>query len=442
MRPIAFSAAIVMVVAACSPQTAPPRMALPEIGEYRPTQVNALDPDRVFPDDGSCALASARGARVRNVVQGYDAENVLELGDRIVEVDGTRVSSTAMLTRLTAGHTAGETLDLRVDRRGDVIDVSVQLSEGLDDGRPLIGIISDTDYRAAPLEDVPLVDAPVGDQRLVLLDGDVLLLDPINLEWQVLVNDAPLEAALAIVGSDVYTLTAPFQGTEIADVATGEVREIPLADWLFVRVLTSVGDLLLVSAIQGDAAAGTITATAVVAVDVAAETVVWIWDPGVSPDGELLLPDGGQVNHAGDLAAVSLASLGPDGAGQGRFHVFLDESGTERTDWRSSDRSGVLDNVIVGGFFSDGEVLVSGLTAQGWLVSTYSVATGSVTPLSMIVLEEGESPPRHLALGDSRYLLEVVGSGASLVDATNDLSVVQPIARNCSVVFGADLLRR
>ena len=437
--PAARMVLMVVLVGACATQTVPLRERLPELGQYRPTQINPLDPDRVFPEDGSCALAAARGVRVREVLDGLGGDGVLQLGDRIVAVDGTRVSTSAMLVRQVAGHAAGDMISLTIDRRGEMLNLSVELSES-EAGRPMIGIITDTDYRAYSPRGVPLVDVPTSDLQLVRIGGDVLLLDATNLEWQVVTLSREQWAGLAAVGSDVYTLSNPFEGTTIVNVRSGEAVDVAVSDWLFARVLTSVGDLLLVSAVQGDPAADVITATAVVAVDVSTGEAVWTWEPGRSPTAELLLPDIGHRAKAGDLASVSLASLAADGAGRSRFNVFLDASGTELSGWGSPERPTVLDNVIPGGFFSERELLVSGLTSQGWLVSVYAVDGGAVAPIAAIELEEGQVPPRHLAVGDGRYLLQVVSGRASVVDGTANLRLVHPVTRNCSAVFEADRL--
>jgi hypothetical protein len=55
----------------------------------------------------------------------------LRKGDRIVEVEGEEVSSSAQVLRLTAKVTAGQTVQLTVDRGGQTKEVTVTAGEGL-----------------------------------------------------------------------------------------------------------------------------------------------------------------------------------------------------------------------------------------------------------------------------------------------------------------------
>lgn len=68
------------------------------------------------------------GVRVENVVRGSPAERGgVRAGDRIVAIDGTRVTAPAHVSRTVATHKVGETVTLGLERTGNAITASIVL---------------------------------------------------------------------------------------------------------------------------------------------------------------------------------------------------------------------------------------------------------------------------------------------------------------------------
>ena len=69
------------------------------------------------------------GVRVEQVVRGSPAERAgLKVGDRIVAVDGGRVTAPAQVTRAVSGHKIGESVSLGVERTGNAFNAAVVLA--------------------------------------------------------------------------------------------------------------------------------------------------------------------------------------------------------------------------------------------------------------------------------------------------------------------------
>lgn len=69
------------------------------------------------------------GVRVEQVVRGSPAERAgLKIGDRIVSVDGNRVTAPAEVTKAVSTHKIGESVTLSVERTGSAIQASVVLA--------------------------------------------------------------------------------------------------------------------------------------------------------------------------------------------------------------------------------------------------------------------------------------------------------------------------
>lgn len=67
------------------------------------------------------------GVRIMNVVAGFPAADLLVAGDRILAADGLPLSRQAMLRAAILSHSPGEILELRVEREGKTLDISVPL---------------------------------------------------------------------------------------------------------------------------------------------------------------------------------------------------------------------------------------------------------------------------------------------------------------------------
>ena len=114
------------------------------------------------------------GVRIESVVRGSPAERGgLRAGDRIVAIDGNRVTAPGHVTRAVATHKVGETISLAIERTGRAIDAALVLGS-----RPsseellrmhLVGAPAPAWSKVTPLSGAP---ASVGS-----LKGKVVLID-------------------------------------------------------------------------------------------------------------------------------------------------------------------------------------------------------------------------------------------------------------------------
>lgn len=79
---------------------------------------------------------------ISEFVEGVPATEVLRLGDTIVAVDGLPVSSISEIGPLIQGREVGSTLEIRVARDGEELDLTVELAERTDTpGVAMIGVV-------------------------------------------------------------------------------------------------------------------------------------------------------------------------------------------------------------------------------------------------------------------------------------------------------------
>jgi PDZ domain-containing protein len=81
------------------------------------------------------------GVVINNVLDAVPAGTVLEPGDLVVSVNGAPVKSVDDFPPALEGYGIGDTIEMTIERNGDVMDVSVVLAERDDSpGTPMIGI--------------------------------------------------------------------------------------------------------------------------------------------------------------------------------------------------------------------------------------------------------------------------------------------------------------
>ncbi len=168
----------------------------------------------------SLDLESARGAIVSNVTPGGPAAAAgIETGDVIVAVNGEAIDRARALPRLIAGIDPGETAELGVWRRGEIITVDVE-----------IGALDETPAVAAVEEAPGRSDAAFG-LRLARLDASARRAFGIGADVQGVViaevaPDSPA-AGKGLRPGDVITAVDRFDVSTPADVVAGieTVRE-------------------------------------------------------------------------------------------------------------------------------------------------------------------------------------------------------------------------
>jgi len=101
---------------------------------------------------GYAVTDAGEGVLVTSVVEGTPADGVLEIGDVIIEVDGVQVSIRDDGVNAITANEIGDTIPLKVDRGGEVIDLEVTLIEHTQSpGRPMVGFIPETHNRTLEL---------------------------------------------------------------------------------------------------------------------------------------------------------------------------------------------------------------------------------------------------------------------------------------------------
>jgi thiol-disulfide isomerase/thioredoxin len=114
------------------------------------------------------------GVRIESVVRGSPAERGgVRTGDRIVTIDGNRVTAPAHVTRTVAGHKVGETVTLGIERTGNTISASIVLGSrpSSDDllRMHLVGALAPAWSNVTPLAGAPA--------SVASLKGKVALID-------------------------------------------------------------------------------------------------------------------------------------------------------------------------------------------------------------------------------------------------------------------------
>lgn len=430
--------ALVLVAAACTSQQVPARSRLPAIEAYEPTAAYEVDPAEVFPNDGTCAVASGEGARVLEILEGYPAEEVLRLADVIVEAEGHRISSAEALLTVMSGRAPGEVVELIVLRSGDRVPVEVLLhAVDAEPNRGLMGIIPTSIYSVHDPGSVPLVETPAGPQRHIFIGDDLYLLDPLSIEWQLHAEDVGTDLATVALGSEVYALANPTNSTAVLALRSGEIFDVAAGDWRFVRPLGTVGGLVLMSSVKSaDETLATVSDIGVVAVDLGAGTVAWEWRPGTSPNTLPLLADTAFRSPSGALAALTLSEITSEtDITPQRFHVLLDADGNELTGWGSASRTFVPDNAVLSGFFNESLVMYGGLVEAGLQLAVFSLEDASASEIGVVNLDGSGQPPRFLTVGDGRHLLAITTDEVSLVDSERNV-MGRPIIRSCDIRLG------
>lgn len=114
------------------------------------------------------------GVRVEHVVRGSPADRGgIKDGDRIVGIDGTRVTAPAHVSRTVAGHKIGETVKVDLERTGNAFSANIVLA-----GRPSTDQMMKMDLVGAPApawsKVTPVGNAPAS---IAALKGRVVLID-------------------------------------------------------------------------------------------------------------------------------------------------------------------------------------------------------------------------------------------------------------------------
>ncbi|MDH5521149.1 MAG: PDZ domain-containing protein, partial [Acidimicrobiia bacterium] len=166
MKPVLVAA--LLILSACSAQTAPTRSRLPDVQQA----VAPITPCGVAIGDGA-------GVAVTSVTDGSAADGVLAVGDVIVDAAGMRLSTAEDLLAALAEFAPGETFDVRVQRAGEMTPLQVVLgADSNDPDLPRIGIGIETRYEYVSPNALGEVDGATPLGRLIDIEGLLYRLDP------------------------------------------------------------------------------------------------------------------------------------------------------------------------------------------------------------------------------------------------------------------------
>ncbi len=400
MRGRALAISLV-VITACTTQTAPPRETLPDVAAV-------VAPPR------SCAftVGPAQGVAVNSTLAGTAAEGTLRAGDIIVAIDGVETPTDERLVEFMGGTEVGQEVAIEILREGVRQTVNLVLGSGVvETSAPMIGVTITTSYEDVAPDDVPVAGGLDGRYtRLALVGGDLFALDPIAPSVVALDLDVP-ELPWLAAGGILYRV----EGTAPDSTIVGhDGSEVALPDNVsLIGLLGSLGDSLVAALEVAN------EGLRVAAVDPGSGSIVWEYAPP---------PDLGQpLGTISDSAASELIlGLVPDGSDQPTFQVLsaLDGSVLAATDDLTALAGG-----RAFGWFDDTTILGQGADSNLVLVDT---VTGEVTPVSLPVPLRPEL--RMWAVGDGVHVL--IQDGTTLISAGLGTDVeTRPLIARCEIDY-------
>ncbi len=408
-------ACVALVAAACG-QAAPDRSPLPEIPDDLANQVVTVP----IQDDGTCVLAVGQGALVLEVDQSFAGAGVLKPGDVITGVGDSPVTSDQTLITALADHRPGEAVTIEYERGGESRQERLTLNESPSDPEvPILGIRVDTSLHGQdPLGSLEGELTP-GRTHLLSVDGSLYLHDPVAAVWQSLNLERPVGSVVSLDGQ-LYTVN--LAGLGLAPVG-GDGAEIMLdtSDRLILNLLGVIDGLLIAGLVEvsDDLELGS---AAVAGIDVAANEVVWEWDPGLL-NGEVVRPVVGAASPDGSVAAIT--SL----AGEERLYTLLDPSGQPVAGW-GSDTAFLPERTILAGWYDDSALaFIVGTDSE---VTLNSVEVNDFSYDQLAVLDSSEALRQVWAVGDGSNVV-VTGNAESRIFDVGGVATGRLVSRACEV---------
>lgn len=397
---------MLLLTAACAGQEPPPREPLP-------------DAALVVPEPQSCSflVGEGTGVNIDDVIAESGADGVLQIGDRLISVDGTVIGNADELRAVVGEQEVGDSVVVEVVRGGDEISAEIVLGANPEaPERPLLGIMVETAFeRVEPAE---VTAEPSGGRlsRVAAVGTELFVIDPATGAWGSLATETPAEQ-WAAVGPFVLTLEDPSTPeSALVDSISGDRLIIDIGDWRGDGILGTLGRNVVVSAsrpVEGDA---TLVEISLLAINFESRAADWIWlaDPQVgrpvitypSPDGSRLL-----VVNQGQQDQVLR-------------HLVISSEGQQLTS--GADLSSGQGQLALG-WFDDQSVLLRQSTGALQLMD---VDTDLITDLE--VPAALGTPPRVWPVGDGTNILSSTGTNllqANLMAATE----VRTLADHCLV---------
>lgn len=344
------------------------------------------------------------GTEVTLVQAGTPAASVIQVGDVIIAADGEATPTSRELITAIRAKAPGESIAIELERDGEPMTADVQLiDDSARPGRTIMGINVSTAIELADAQDLADAEPPTGrDTRVMGVDGDVYVLDPVPGEWAPLGLRAP-EAPLAPSAGQLWALDSA--GSRLVRLI-GDGPEVPLqlGSWNATSMVGSDFDsvhLLLSGEDEGEVQA------ALAAVSPNDGVPAWVWEATADDEGRELRPILTVAEPAGDMALVALS---PAGATEGTVsYALIDGAGVPFT-----PPSPVPDAIRSGaplGWWSDGSLLYR--SGDGLLI--WDIAAGTTEEPAFPVI--GSLPSNLRPVGDGEHVLAATESSLSLLGA-------------------------
>ncbi len=423
-RRIPMFLACTLVTAACG-QEPPARQPLPGIpDEFVFPTVTSTTADPV-PDDGTCYLVESTGAYVSSIQPGYDAGNILQPGDVITVLGEAMVTSQETLIAAVSARAPGERLQISFQRDDEVVTAEVELGSLPEDpARPRLGVLVEPSLTATPPDELTGEGPAVTPSTHVMVVEDSLVgLDPLAGTWFPTGAGDP-GSGIVLIDGQIYVQDAE-RGPSIVPVEGGDPVPVETAGLDLLRILATVGDILVVFAGDIDADLPGIARNAtVLGVDLGADRIAWSWAPQ-GTDGEPANPVFGVRSPDGERAVLTME------AGGATVLTLIDATGT-----------------LLAGFGTDTEIAPAGAVFGGWhddQTLAYIVAVDGELSLQLFDLtamtaseggrfEATETLRQIWSAGDGNHVVLVTAEETRLYDLA-DRRDGRLLARNCLTAF-------
>lgn len=406
MRRSLFLGVALSLLAACTGQEPPPREPLPDAG-------------LVIPEPQACSflVGEGTGVNIDDVIAESGAEGVLEIGDRLVSIDGTIINNADELRAVLGERQVGDSVVVEFVRGGDEVSAEVVLGANPDaPERPLLGILVETAFeRVEPAE--VTAEPPAGPlSRVAAVGAEMFVLDPTSGTWGSLGVETPAEQ-WAAVGPFVLTLENPSTPeSALVDAVTGDRLIFDIGGWRGDGILGTLGQSVVISGsrpLENDA---TLVEIALLAINFEARAADWIWlaDPQV---GRPVI-----TYPSPDRSRILVVNQGQED--QVLRHLVVSSEGQQLTSGADlSSGQGVL----AVGWFDDQSVL---LRQSSGALQLMDVDTDLITELETPAALG--TPQRVWPVGDGTHILASTGTNllqANLMSATE----VRTLADHCLI---------
>lgn len=367
-----------------------------------PTSLVPNGPDDVGTGTCTVTIGGGRGARVSDVIEGSPAIDLLVTGDVITRFDDIDIHTASDLIAAVASSAIGAAVDITIERAGNSQTVQVTLAENPSNvGRPMLGVLVTTSEQRMELDDLAPAGPGFGGDaaRVIALDGGFRLFDPLAIDWADLDQDS-FTGAFMPIGGEIFRIEPKEdRSTEIVGAIGGTRVETRLGRWEPRTVLTTLEDLILLSAVA-TGSDGTTEEHAIVAVDPSTGASAWTWITDAQLDASI--PVFGFRSPDGRRAVIGLTA---DGGLNPSLYVVLELADGTPTGFVPRGLPG--GSIVLG--WNDDDHLLTVVTAISD-VAIVEPITGSVERTSLPLPD----PPLGLwPVGDgSRVLVE---DGSALV---------------------------